>query len=89
MWSVGVVAYVLFCGYPPFYADGEGALIGKVLAADFQMEGDVWDKVSEDAKRFVQALLVLNPETRLTANQALSHPFFGPTMVKAARAGKD
>jgi calcium/calmodulin-dependent protein kinase I len=85
MWSVGVVAYIMLSGYPPFYSERDQELFEQVRRGEFEMERPEWTNVSEEAKSFVSALLVVDPETRLTAEQALNHPFMQPPMVKAAR----
>lgn len=75
MWSVGVITYILLCGYEPFYADSEAEMFRKILKCDFQFESPWWDDVSENAKDLVRHLLVADPQQRLTASQALRHPW--------------
>ncbi|KAE9335225.1 hypothetical protein PF008_g13600 [Phytophthora fragariae] len=69
LWSVGVVTYVLASGCAPvFLPTAEG--VKKVFFSD-----ESWSGVSEDLKRFIEALLVRNPEKRITAADALEHPW--------------
>ncbi|KAG2969779.1 hypothetical protein PC118_g17250 [Phytophthora cactorum] len=69
LWSVGVVTYVLASGCAPvFLPTAEG--VKKVFFAD-----ETWSGASEDLKRFIEALLVRNPEKRITAADALEHPW--------------
>jgi calcium-dependent protein kinase len=90
MWSVGIVAYMLLTGRLPFTGE-EGAEVASlymtshvynnkdvfraVLYADLDFERPPWDVVSAEALDFVKCLLSRNPEDRLTASSALSHPW--------------
>ncbi|KAH3767048.1 myosin light chain kinase [Pelomyxa schiedti] len=75
MWSVGVITYVLLCGYPPFYAEDHGELFRLILAARYDFPEDDWKHVSNEAKDFIRHLLVVDPKERLTAAQCLQHPW--------------
>jgi len=75
MWSVGVIIYILLCGYPPFYADTASALYRRIMDAKYDFDDPSWDDVSESAKDLIRSLLVKDPTTRLTASQCLSHPW--------------
>jgi len=73
MWSVGVIIYILLCGYPPFYADNAPALFKKIMDVKYDFDDPSWDEVSEDAKNLIRRLLVKDPKERLTAKQCLEH----------------
>jgi len=75
LWSVGVITYVLLCGYPPFYATSQPALFEKIIKANYDFPPAEWDYISDKAKDFIRSLLVLNPQKRLTAEECLLHPF--------------
>jgi len=75
MWSVGVITYVLLCGYPPFYAEDHGELFRLILAARYDFPEDDWRHVSNEAKDFIRHLLVVDPKQRMTAAQCLQHPW--------------
>lgn len=77
MWSMGVVLYMLLGGYPPFYEpdDDQKAMFRKILAGSYQFHADTWDVVSEEAKDLIRGLLTVDQEKRLTAQQALLHPW--------------
>jgi calcium/calmodulin-dependent protein kinase I len=75
MWSVGVITYVLLCGFPPFFAQTQPALFEKIIACDFDFPSPEWDSISDKAKEFIRNLLVSEPEGRLTAKKAMKHPF--------------
>jgi len=75
IWSIGVITYVLLCGFTPFYGDNQRQLFERILHAKFDYPSPEWDDVSATAKDFVSKLLVVNPAERLTAEQALTHPW--------------
>ncbi|XP_067927940.1 calcium/calmodulin-dependent protein kinase type IV-like isoform X2 [Watersipora subatra] len=74
MWSIGVITYILLCGYEPFYSDeGEQAMFKKILKCEYHFHEPWWNDISENAKDLVKKLLVFDPSKRLTASQALAH----------------
>ncbi len=73
MWSVGVIAYCLLCGYPPFNADTDQQLFRKIRLCDYEFHMPEWQGISEDAKNFIKALIQPNQKVRLTPEQALEH----------------
>jgi len=75
LWSIGVITYILLCGYPPFYDQNNVELYKQILACRYEFEKPWWDNISEDAKGFIRKLLVLDPAKRYTAKQAVMHPF--------------
>lgn len=76
MWSLGVIAYILLCGYPPFDAeDGAAALYAAIQRCEVDYTGEEWDLVSPEGVAFVQSLLTRDPRARLTATQVMSHPW--------------
>mmetsp|Transcript_18315 Transcript_18315/g.53410 ORF Transcript_18315/g.53410 Transcript_18315/m.53410 type:complete len:319 (+) Transcript_18315:62-1018(+) len=75
MWSVGVIVYILLCGFPPFYADNDAQLFQQIKAGKYEFLRPYWDPVSPMAKEFVSKLLVVDPKRRLTAEAALDHPW--------------
>lgn len=75
MWSVGVITYILLSGFTPFFADTHHELFQKIIALDYDFPSPEWDDVSEQAKDFIQHLLVLDPAKRYTYTQATEHPW--------------
>ncbi|XP_028076514.1 CDPK-related kinase 1-like isoform X2 [Camellia sinensis] len=75
MWSIGVIAYILLCGSRPFWARSESGIFRAVLKADPSFDEDPWPSLSSDAIDFVKRLLNKDYRKRLTAAQALSHPW--------------
>ena len=75
MWSVGVIMFILLCGFPPFYAEGEAELIARVREGNFEFTAPYWDDISEEAKDLIAQCLSLQPEDRPTPTEALRHPW--------------
>ncbi|EPS59727.1 hypothetical protein M569_15078, partial [Genlisea aurea] len=75
MWSIGVIAYILLCGSRPFWARTESGIFRAVLKADPSFEESPWPDLSLDAVDFVKRLLNKDYRKRLTAAQALCHPW--------------
>jgi len=75
MWSVGVILYILLCGFPPFYEEELPALFDQILHARYDFPSPWWDNISKDAKDLVVKLLELSPTKRLTAVQVMQHPW--------------
>ncbi|ORX77741.1 Pkinase-domain-containing protein [Anaeromyces robustus] len=73
LWSIGVITYVLLCGFQPFYGDDQAQLFKAILEADYVFEKEYWSEISEDAKDFIRKLLVVNPAERMNCEQALQH----------------
>jgi len=71
LWSVGVILYILLCGFPPFYEEELPALFEQILHARYDFPSPWWDNISEDAKKLVQALLTIDPKQRATAEDVL------------------
>ncbi|CAN6292970.1 unnamed protein product [Urochloa humidicola] len=75
MWSIGVITYILLCGSRPFWARTESGIFRSVLRADPNFDDTPWQSVSPEAKDFVKRLLNKDYRKRMTAAQALSHPW--------------
>lgn len=75
LWSLGVITYILLCGYPPFFDKSNAELFKKIMAGRFQFDKPWWDHISNSAKDFICKLLIVEPSLRWTADQALLHPF--------------
>ncbi|KAG2705464.1 hypothetical protein I3760_05G054800 [Carya illinoinensis] len=75
VWSVGVIAYILLCGSRPFWARTESGIFRAVLKADPSFDEAPWPSLSTEAKDFVKRLLNKDSRKRMTAAQALSHPW--------------
>lgn len=78
LWSVGVIMYILLCGFPPFFDDTNDItnLFEQILSGLFDFPEPYWDDISPAAKDLIGRLLVVEPKNRLSATQALQHPWF-------------
>nr|XP_044613808.1 calcium/calmodulin-dependent protein kinase type 1G isoform X1 [Equus asinus] len=74
-WSIGVITYILLCGYPPFYEETESKLFEKIKEGYYEFESPFWDDISESAKDFICHLLEKDPNVRYTCEKALRHPW--------------
>ena len=75
MWSIGVIAYCLLAGYPPFNAEKESDLFDKILKCDFKFYDEDWSGISMQAKDFIFQTLEVDAKNRMTPLQALNHPW--------------
>eukprot|EP01116_Phalansterium_solitarium_P005805 TRINITY_DN178_c0_g1_i2.p1 TRINITY_DN178_c0_g1~~TRINITY_DN178_c0_g1_i2.p1 ORF type:complete len:259 (-),score=68.20 TRINITY_DN178_c0_g1_i2:443-1219(-) len=75
LWSVGVILYILLCGFPPFYDENTSVLFEQIMLGKYQFTAPYWDHVSDSAKDLVRHLLVVDPTKRYTAQEALHHPW--------------
>jgi len=76
IWSVGVILYILLCGFPPFYAENNIKLYKKIMIGKFYFPSPYWDSVSAEAKDLINQMLVVEPADRIKENEILDHPFF-------------
>jgi len=79
LWSIGVIVYILLCGFPPFYGDNDAQMFKKIKAGSYKFLAPYWDPISADAKDFVSKLLVVDPRKRMTAAEAMNHRWLGRT----------
>ncbi|KAG5187758.1 hypothetical protein JKP88DRAFT_267783 [Tribonema minus] len=75
MWSIGVIAYLLLCGYPPFLGSTREELTWQIRHGTYQFHEKAWRHISPLAKNFIKRLLVRNPRERMTAAEAQHHPW--------------
>ncbi|TQD97656.1 hypothetical protein C1H46_016710 [Malus baccata] len=75
IWSIGVITYILLCGSRPFWARTESGIFRAVLRADPSFDDLPWPTMSLEAKDFVRRLLNKDYRKRMTAVQALCHPW--------------
>jgi mitogen-activated protein kinase-activated protein kinase 2 len=77
MWSLGVIMYILLCGYPPFYSN-HGAPISpgmkkRIRNGQYEFPAQEWSRVSADAKKLIQGLLKTDPDERLTIRELMAN----------------
>lgn len=83
MWSIGVILYILICGFPPFYDEDNGKLFMSIQKGEFDYPSPYWDSVSPEVIDLIDKLLVLDPGLRLTAAQLLEHPWLEESALNA------
>lgn len=71
MWAIGVIAYVLLTGRPPFWGRNNREILTKIIKAEIHWPSSI--QLSESCKRFIRALLEKDPRKRLSAKEALGH----------------
>lgn len=75
IWSCGVIAYCLLCGYTPFEGYDDGQTLQAILVGRFDFADPAWDPISQEGKDFICNLLAYEEKERPSANQALRHPW--------------
>lgn len=83
VWSIGVIAYILLCGYPPFYdEDGnDDNLFAQIMKGEYEFDSPYWDNISEPAKDFIAHLICVNTNRRYSCKQALEHPWISGNLA--------
>ncbi|XP_076472940.1 phosphorylase b kinase gamma catalytic chain, skeletal muscle/heart isoform-like isoform X2 [Babylonia areolata] len=81
LWACGVIMYTLLCGSPPFWHRKQMLMLRAIMDGRYSFASPLWMDVSETAKDLISKLLVVDPASRLTAMQALLHPFFERDLV--------
>ncbi|KAG5179824.1 kinase-like domain-containing protein [Tribonema minus] len=91
MWSIGVIIYILLGGYPPFHDENQTRLFRKIRAGKFEFHNEYWGSISSDAKDLISRLLTVDQHSRLTAREAVSHPWLltSDTDLAARNLGKN
>uniref|UniRef100_A0A4W5QCV8 Calcium/calmodulin-dependent protein kinase type IV n=1 Tax=Hucho hucho TaxID=62062 RepID=A0A4W5QCV8_9TELE len=85
VWSVGVITYILLCGFEPFFDErGDQYMFKRILNCEYEFVSPWWDNVSLNAKDLVRKLIVQDPNKRLTTLQALEHPWVTGKAVNSA-----
>ena len=76
IWSLGVIFYVLLCGYPPFYDEDLTSLFTSIKGGMYEFHDEAWADVSPEAMDMIKKMLCVNRQKRWTAKQLLAHPWF-------------
>uniref|UniRef100_A0A8C2BGX3 Calcium/calmodulin-dependent protein kinase (CaM kinase) II beta 2 n=2 Tax=Cyprininae TaxID=2743694 RepID=A0A8C2BGX3_CYPCA len=71
----GVILYILLVGYPPFWDEDQHKLYQQIKAGAYDFPSPEWDTVTPEAKNLINQMLTINPAKRITAQEALKHPW--------------
>ncbi|XP_031845200.1 calcium/calmodulin-dependent protein kinase II isoform X7 [Nomia melanderi] len=75
IWACGVILYILLVGYPPFWDEDQHRLYAQIKAGSYDYPSPEWDTVTVEAKNLINQMLTVNPSQRITASEALKHPW--------------
>ncbi|XP_077386365.1 MAP kinase-activated protein kinase 3 isoform X1 [Festucalex cinctus] len=85
MWSLGVIMYILLCGFPPFYSNtGQAISPGmkrRIRMGQYEFPNPEWADVSHEGKNLIHQLLKTDPNERMTISQFMKHPWISQAMV--------
>lgn len=85
LWSLGVILYILLCGFPPFFHEHTTQLYRQIKRGQYSFPDPYWTEISDAAKNLVSGLLTVNPQKRLTPSQVLAHPWIAGGMAKETK----
>lgn len=83
MWSIGVILYILLCGFPPFSHQNKRELYKLIKKGVYSFPRPYWDTVSEEAKDCVRKLLCTDPTVRLNATRLLGHDWISGKILSS------
>ncbi|KAH9286560.1 Calcium/calmodulin-dependent protein kinase type 1 [Echinococcus granulosus] len=81
-WAIGVITYILLCGYPPFYDESDQELFRQIQKARYEFDSPYWDEISDSAKSFIRSLLQKDPSRRASCAEALAHPWIAQNAAR-------
>ncbi|CAF0838875.1 unnamed protein product [Brachionus calyciflorus] len=85
MWSVGVICYVLLSGLSPFMGDNDCETYNNITRAEFDFDDESFVDISDEAKDFINKLLVKDLNKRMLASQSLNHPWLNKSITPTAQ----
>ena len=89
LWSIGIITFLLLCGYLPFDdKHSEREIARQTIQDPVPFESKIWNKYTPEAKNFVEGLLQKKPEKRFTIKEILEHPWI-KKMDKVPEKRKD
>jgi len=73
--SIGVIAYILLCGYPPFFSetDDNAELFEMTVKGRWEFDSPDWDEMSQSSKEFIRGLMEMSQDKRWTSAEAAKH----------------
>eukprot|EP00112_Aurelia_sp_Birch-Aquarium-sp1_P007115 Seg1777.2 transcript_id=Seg1777.2/GoldUCD/mRNA.D3Y31 product=Obscurin protein_id=Seg1777.2/GoldUCD/D3Y31 len=85
MWSVAIITYILLSGISPFYDEDEDKVVQSVQKVVWEFDERTFERVTTEAKDFINKCLIRIPETRMTAAEALKHPWLSNSFARARK----
>jgi serine/threonine protein kinase len=76
MWSIGVLIYIMLTGKMPFVGSDFDEIFSKIRGANFSLEDEEFNNISDEAKDLIKKLIVVNQNDRLSADDAKNHIWF-------------
>ncbi|KAI8583754.1 hypothetical protein K450DRAFT_219851 [Umbelopsis ramanniana AG] len=85
LWSLGVITFTLLSGYTPFWGEDQAALFESIMSGKYEYDEEYWSDISDAAKDLIDKMLTFNPSKRITASEALKHPWITNEQNAVAR----
>lgn len=76
VWSLGVILFIMLCGYPPFEGDNNKEIFKRVLQQKLEFDPEDWTEISDEAKDLISHMLQKDPLKRISVIECLNHPWF-------------
>jgi len=88
MWSIGVILYILLCGFPPFYDETAAGLYEQIKKGEYDFPSPYWDEISSEGKELVTRLLTVDPAKRCNYDELLRHAWISGDAAKTKDLGQ-
>nr|XP_047142167.1 MAP kinase-activated protein kinase 5-like [Hydra vulgaris] len=88
IWSLGVIIYIMLCGYPPFYSENPRKQLSqgmkrRIMEGEYDFPAPEWSKISDLAKDVIKRMLVIDSKNRMTIHELIKHPWLNAGITLA------